>query len=72
MKFPHETYLNHIFGVGSVLEVTFGVDDTTEDTNVESQEVDEAVLVVAADKHAKIGDQDVLEEKSFMNMLPRT
>ena len=54
-----------------MLEVTFGVDDTTEDTDVEPHEVDEAVLVVAADKHAQIGDQDVLEENSFMNMLPR-
>ena len=40
---------------------TFSVDQAAEDTDVETHEVDQTVLVVASDEHAQVGDQDVLE-----------
>ena len=41
--------------------VTFSVDQTAYDTDVETHEVHEGVLIVPADEHAHVGDEDVLE-----------
>ena len=45
----------------SVSWVTFSVDQTAYDTDVETHEVHEGVLIVPADEHAHVGDEDVLE-----------
>ena len=39
----------------------FCVDETSNDTDVETDKVHEGVLIVAPDDHAQVGDQDVLQ-----------
>ena len=39
----------------------FCVDETSNDTDVETDKVHEGVLIVASDDHAQVGDQDVLQ-----------
>ena len=42
-------------------ENTFCVDKTAKNTNVEPNEVEDAVLVVPSDHHTQVCDQDVLQ-----------
>ena len=50
-----------ILALFSVSWVTFSVDQTAYDTDVETHEVHEGVLIVPADEHAHVGDEDVFE-----------
>ena len=40
---------------------TFGVDKASYHTDVQSHEVDEGVLIVSANEHAHVSDQNILE-----------
>ena len=40
---------------------TFCVDETAKHTDVQADEVEDAVLIISSNHHPQIGDQDVLE-----------
>jgi len=39
---------------------TFCVDETSKHTDVEANEVEDAVLIISSNHHPQVGDQDVL------------
>ena len=43
------------------IENTFCVDETAKHTDVESDKVEDAVLVISSNHHAQISDQDILK-----------
>ena len=50
----------HYFETINFIHNTFGVDETTKHTDVEANEVEDAVLIISSNHHPQVGDQDVL------------